>query len=297
MRIERIAVRGASGPTGPTGATGPTGSAGPTGATGAGATGPTGPAGPTGPTGATGASGTGGWAVAYEVDFALLSNQNLLTGGDGTKTIDGRDWDLAASTHAATLAIQNGTGLRFVKNTTATQFGGRLTLPMSQIPEADLWADDMEVWFRFDLAGLSVDGHASNQAGGFVVDAGSGTEGMLLYSWCGAPSTLQQLEDYYKGSRTVLVSATALDGTPHDVVMYRIRGGMWHECWTGVWSSGWPTARSMTLRGSPVRMQDASSRTAGDILLPPNAQIRLFTYAEDTQAVAMTVKNMRVRKK
>jgi hypothetical protein len=106
---------GSSGATGATGATGTgtPGSAGATGATGTGggvgATGATG-TGTTGAAGATGATGSPvAFQTAYSVDFTLLPTQNLLTGGDGTKTIDGKTWTLTNSANATTVFLNDGT--------------------------------------------------------------------------------------------------------------------------------------------------------------------------------------------
>lgn len=53
-----------------------------------------------------------GWSNGYEVDFSTLTNQNLLTGGDGQKTLsDSHTLYLFNSAKLATAAIQNGTGL------------------------------------------------------------------------------------------------------------------------------------------------------------------------------------------
>ena len=51
------------------------------------------------------------FAVAYAVDFSTLPAQNLLTGGDGVKTIDSRPWTLANTASLATAALQPGNGL------------------------------------------------------------------------------------------------------------------------------------------------------------------------------------------
>jgi hypothetical protein len=58
--------------------------------------------------GATGAPGAS-LATAYSVDFSALTASNLKTGGDGTKTLDGKPWALAQSVNAQTVWLNDGT--------------------------------------------------------------------------------------------------------------------------------------------------------------------------------------------
>jgi hypothetical protein len=54
-----------------------------------------------------------GWELAYSNDFTLLTNQNLMTGGDGVKTLsDGSQVYVAGTARASNLSIVNGSGLR-----------------------------------------------------------------------------------------------------------------------------------------------------------------------------------------
>jgi hypothetical protein len=52
------------------------------------------------------------------VDFRALSTQNLITGGDGAKTVAGMAWTLNNSASATSVNITAGTGLVIVCNTT-----------------------------------------------------------------------------------------------------------------------------------------------------------------------------------
>lgn len=52
------------------------------------------------------------WKTAYNVDFTSLTTQNIRTGGNGTKTIDGKSWTWANDANATTAALTNGTGLQ-----------------------------------------------------------------------------------------------------------------------------------------------------------------------------------------
>lgn len=61
--------------------------------------------------------------LLYEIDFSAFADTNLLTGGDGNKTIDGRTWVLANSANATAFSYgATPVGLRCQPNTTATDF-------------------------------------------------------------------------------------------------------------------------------------------------------------------------------
>lgn len=93
--------------------------------------------------------GTGAWSVpytsgfttAYEVDFSGLPSQNVLTGGDGAKTIDGKAWTLANSNGLQTAYVNDGShaGLYLrgstlnVNNTGGTLSAGALYAALSAL--------------------------------------------------------------------------------------------------------------------------------------------------------------------
>lgn len=87
-----------------------------------------------------------GWKVAYDVNFAALSTQNLRTGGNGTKTIDGKSWTWANDGNANTATLTNGTGL--VCNPLANVSSGNpitRTGPMLHIPVDSLLANGLNI--------------------------------------------------------------------------------------------------------------------------------------------------------
>lgn len=118
-------VQGPTGPAGPTGASssipGPTGPTGPAGASITGPAGAVGPTGATGPAGATGGGGGGGYTVIAQCDLAACANQNLLTGGDGAKTLsDGTVISIQGTALCSQFEIINGTGLKFTFSSVST---------------------------------------------------------------------------------------------------------------------------------------------------------------------------------
>jgi len=59
----------------------------------------------------------------FEEDFAALGNQDLKTGGDGTKSVNGTTWNVINQANASNLEIVNGQGLR-IRAIAGTQSSG-----------------------------------------------------------------------------------------------------------------------------------------------------------------------------
>lgn len=64
------------------------------------------------------------WRTIYAVDFTAQGTQNLKTGGDGNKTIDGKTWALENSASATSIDLTNGTGIVIVCNTVNSGYSG-----------------------------------------------------------------------------------------------------------------------------------------------------------------------------
>lgn len=72
------------------------------------------------------------YTLGYSVDFTTLAAQNLLTGGSGAKTIDGKTWTLENAANATTAYINDGThaGLYLRSNSTSSYIdAGTYTAP------------------------------------------------------------------------------------------------------------------------------------------------------------------------
>jgi hypothetical protein len=80
-----------------------------------------------GPSG--GSSGSSGLTTAYSVDFTTLSGLDLLTGGDGAKTIDGKTWNLRNSANATSAYLNDGThsGLYIKCSAISTDYRGSVS--------------------------------------------------------------------------------------------------------------------------------------------------------------------------
>jgi hypothetical protein len=101
----------------------------------------------------TPAGGSGGLQVLYSVDFATLAPANEMTGGDGTKTIDGKPWNLKNTAYAQDVYLNDGThnGLYLRCNTSPSDYyGATITAPRFIVGLTDLcgrkWQDLLESW-------------------------------------------------------------------------------------------------------------------------------------------------------
>jgi hypothetical protein len=108
-----------------------------------------------GGTAAGGASGEP--TLIYEVDFASLAAQDLSTGGDGSKTIDGHTW-YAWNTGTNNIKITNGTGIE-IDGASVNAAYRTLVMDMSSLSDVDDEDDDLEMWFDVAYSGTPVDFH------------------------------------------------------------------------------------------------------------------------------------------
>ena len=89
----------------------------------------------------SGGSSGGSWSKLYEVDFTSIATQDLQSGGDGTKTIDGNSWSVFSATNCSAASI-GANGLECTFNTashSALGFG------------ADVLASDLSSSFDIGL--------------------------------------------------------------------------------------------------------------------------------------------------
>lgn len=99
-----------------------------------------------------GGGGSGGaaipqeWATAYEIDLAAGVEANLLTGGDGEKTIDGKAWELVNSAEATAVGVgATSGGLKITADPVNVyafcQGGSPRTAAMMRVPLRELLKD------------------------------------------------------------------------------------------------------------------------------------------------------------
>jgi len=103
----------------------------------------------------------GGWTTLYDVDFTSLANQDLTSGGDGNKTIDGKTWRADNTGNASIMDLLNGTGLRIQLGSASEYLNGTRTAPIVALPITELTGDatpfnPMRFWVEFSVANLTV---------------------------------------------------------------------------------------------------------------------------------------------
>ena len=296
---------GPTGPSGAAGPTGPSGAAGPTGPTGsAGPTGPTGPAGipiaemtakgdlatrdattltilPVGtvagqvltvdPLSTVGISwqtpASWPWTPGYTLDFTVLPAQNLITGGDGAKTIATKTWNLLNSANASSIYINDGThsGLYQRCNTNnSSNSGATLAGPQLYAVLTDLNANlapqfwsELRLWIRFTQPHIPNSTFEYAQIGAVDWDAGSAYAAASINRYNivnGYNGSLFEGKGYftYAGAASLARGGVVAPGTYQDVVLLWFKPASVEMYYGSSVAGAFPPASSMTFaaRGS-----------------------------------------------
>lgn len=267
MTVVRVGYRGPTGPTGPagavsaTGGTGATGSTGPTGATGStgptGATGSTGPTGATGSTGATGATGAGGWEAVSDIDITAYTTQNLATGGDGTKAIDGVNWTLTGVANATTAAVTNGVGITLLYSTLANNQAVSLKVKLSDLIAgfgAEGWNHEyrIDAYFTTANTGTNTTGVAAGMA---IGDTGLTVQGMGVFVEANSSvgNSYEGRFAYWNSLGGRMGTITQFPGgVPEDVFRFELKGNQLWRVLSGTYSAGWPADTALNLFSSAL---------------------------------------------
>jgi hypothetical protein len=233
----------------------------------------------------------GGWQVGYQVDFTSLATQNLITGGDGAKTIDGKTWDARGTAGATTFGITAGTGLVIQANANQPSLTAKFKDLAATL--SGYVHDEIEVWARIINANtpatagswaiLSV-GDATTPAVPFTSHTMCTNEGFLTGRRNNAGTDTWLSGGQYGGT---LVGGVA--GTPQttnlltdDVVVIRAHNYMNATCFSGAYSAGWPAATALTPRGTLALyvapqnvVRDVSPGNLGLAFCPQNGTTKL----------------------
>jgi hypothetical protein len=101
-----------------------------------------------------------GWSTLYDVDFTSLANQDLTSGGDGNKTIDGKTWRADNTGNAAVMDILNGTGMRIQLALAGEYLNGTRTAPIMALAITEITGattyNPLRFWAEFSLANITV---------------------------------------------------------------------------------------------------------------------------------------------
>jgi hypothetical protein len=83
-------------------------------------------------------------SIVYEVDFTSLPTQDLSSGGNGAKTIDGRTW-YAWNTGTNNIRVTNGVGIE-IDGASVNAAYRTLVMSLAGISGVDPVNDDLELW-------------------------------------------------------------------------------------------------------------------------------------------------------
>ena len=211
---------------------------------------------------AAGAAAETGWAQKYTVDLSTLAVQDLTTGGDGTKTIDGKSWELVNSSNLTALDLDGSTGLVWDVANGTYDYGTR-TAPHLYALVSSLWSDynaanhKLRIWAHFAftpsvnwdsfmtmLERLAGAGGELMAGATFRHDGGGNDQWGIYHGSAGGA-------DGFTGSSSHTTDdVVCIEQTDRGVIIR-----------TGTYSSGWPDIEDMNLHGHVTFDKD------GDLLL------------------------------
>jgi hypothetical protein len=188
----------------------------------------------------------GRWRRAYALDFTTQSSQNIRTGGNGSKTIDGKTWTWANDTGASTANITNGTGYVVALANTASA-NPQLSIPVSTLfPSFSLARHALRVSARV----LLTNSITNFEMGGVGLTMGaSGQAYACIKGYNGAANCI-----LYQSNTNTIASA---GGQTDDIVGYIYAPPAIAEGRSGTYTAGLPLKVS-TLRGSESQQPTAT---------------------------------------
>lgn len=235
---------------------------------------------------------TVGWIPVYEVDFANLTTQPF--SGNGNVTIDGKTWTVANFANATSIGIVNGEGLKFVNNTTSTDYNnGTRTAPLVTIPVTNLYPDfDIEKHEVRLLVQLTQNGDAnfelfftgfehatSPTSQSFTLGKGFSTGNGFASKMTLNASTTNPAQDTANFSDDVNITEMS------DINRFVTR--------TGTYSSGWPTDTRLRRVHYFTTGGDLPFEKTSDInLILLSAQVNTSgTFVSTAQRLRLEVRN------
>jgi hypothetical protein len=201
------------------------------------------------------------WTLQYSVDFSLLTPQNLITGGDGTKTIDGKTWHLLNSANATTVYLNDGTHAGLYVRCSAfnsSNSGAALTGPQLYALLTDLSANlapqfwsECRIWFMFTQPHTPDATFEYGQVGSVDWDAGSAFAAASINrfnSVNGYNGSLFEGKSYgtYAGAASVTRGGVVAPGTYQDVALVWAKPASIEIYYGQTIAGAFPPAASMT---------------------------------------------------
>jgi hypothetical protein len=236
---------------------------------------------------------TGGWSTLVDIDFTAMSNQNILAGGDGLRTVGGSfPIRLVATASMSSANVVSGSGVELV-------IGAGANIAMARA----LYWSDYAALTAYDSYAIGDDIEVSVQTAN---DAFTAVGEKYYASWLDRTAAAGRLgvgREYIGAAENSVIayqdpgaagisaanpSATAV---ADDVLRMRAMNSTYGELSTGVYSAGWP--RATRLRGF---RQHAVQNSAW---IPFGSQQSVqMTYQTGATAHAgrkVTIKRIRIR--
>lgn len=191
------------------------------------------------------------WKNAYKVDFTSLTTQNLRTGGNGTKTIDGKNWTWANDANVNTADVTNGTGIVIGASNANVNYNGAtrncpiLSVPISTLfPNFDIFNHTLRIQARLLLAG-SITNFEFAGMGFEYTTTPTNQNYHMLKGFNTTPNRIQS-EDSIGGTTTIRqVQPSSTD----DILSIIYRGPVSYKTQSGAFSTfplGDPTTERLT---------------------------------------------------
>ncbi len=235
-----------------------------------------------------------GWTSIVDLDFTTASTQNLLSGGDGAKTVSGQLINFTGGANCSAADVTNGTGLRYTISTTGTAQAVNVDLRTSQntaMAALFPWNPGIEYeltsWVTAPTLLVT-----NEELGAFFYEATAdvGRAG-VGYKYSAAQKAFYRYQDPLAGAATTgTLSAAA---TTDDVFQIRSKSATYVEMATGL------TAGSV-FPPTTIRTRGTRSHTVEDNqwVAPANHWRLYLGYLTGTSSCAgrvVTIKRMRVR--
>lgn len=259
---------------------------------------------------AAGQQGATGWTVGYNVNFASLTTQNLISGGDGPKTLsDGSIWTATGTGNTSTFGITNGTGLVITKNSTSDVFSYFNAYLTNLVSGINPYEQDVEIWCRATTSGLTTansgsqfafemrDNSSTNPASGAYANQ---RMAISILSTSSSTPTKEVFVVQNNGSGGS-VNAINVDSPTHDVFMARARGPALWDAYTGTFGSAFPAEDTLSHEASVHWVSSPSgsyyTTFTASVLKGANLGLQMLIGSTTVATPSVTITNLMVRYK
>lgn len=220
------------------------------------------------------------WKTAYTVDFTAQSNLNIKTGGNGTKSIDGKNWTWANDANANTADVTNGTGIVVTATNTNTNYnGGTRNCPILSIPVTSLFAgfDTLNHSLRLQVRLLLTNSITNFEYGGmgFEYTTTPTSQNFHMLKGFNSGANHIQTEDAINSITTIRTGSVI---TTDDILSVIYRGPVSYKTQSGTFSA-------LPLNASTDRFAALQDATNLVIQTSSQLQVCLYMFTANTQGL------------